>query len=156
MSWTDERVEALRKLWMEGRTASQIAKELGDVTRNAVIGKVHRLGLSGRPSPIKRKQKRIADVVKKTKPVQKIVQNNVQPIRSIVQDDVAVTGGASLMDLKERMCKWPLGDPKSASFRFCGHKSAEGLPYCEHHAMQAYHAPSKRRSKLNEDELARL
>lgn len=155
MSWTDERVEALRKLWMEGRTASQIAKELGDVTRNAVIGKVHRLGLSGRPSPIKRKQKRTTEVVKKAKPTQKIVQN-VQPIRSIVQDEVAVAGGASLLDLKERMCKWPIGDPKSSNFRFCGQKSSDGLPYCEHHAMQAYHAPSRRRSKLNEDELARL
>ncbi len=162
MSWTDERVEVLKKLWVEGRTASQIASELGDVTRNAVIGKVHRLGLSGRPSPIKRKTKKAEPrkatarkaQAKKVAPKQTAV---IRPIRPVITQDIEpLNGGSSMMELKERMCKWPIGDPKSQEFRFCGHKVTEGLPYCEHHAMIAYQATTSRRKKINEDELAAL
>lgn len=151
MSWTDERVEVLKKLWIEGKTASQIASELGGVTRNAVIGKVHRLGLSGRPSPIKRKPK-------KEKAVSRVAKKKatVKPIsRPVVQDDLPADGGACMLELKESMCKWPIGDPKSDNFRFCGQKSASGLPYCEGHAAVAYQTSSRSR-KLNEKELASL
>ncbi len=166
MSWTDERVEVLKKLWIEGRTASQIATELGNVTRNAVIGKVHRLGLSGRPSPIKRKAKKAEPrkaQVRKAAPAQAkkapVKQQTavVRPIRPVVTQDIdPLNGGSSMMELKERMCKWPIGDPKSQEFHFCGHKVVDGLPYCEHHAAVAYQTTTARRKKLNEDELAVL
>lgn len=110
MSWTDERVEKLRELWGQGMSASEIADLLGDITRNAVIGKAHRLGLSGRPSPIKKKE----------------------------------TKGATILSLTERMCKWPVGDPKSPDFHFCGKQALAGLPYCAEHAAIAYQ-PAKRR-----------
>ena len=159
MSWTDERVETLKTLWVEGKTASQIAKELGGVTRNAVIGKVHRLGLSGRPSPIKRKTRKAEPrkkvVVKKAASTDVKEINNVKPMRPATPVVEPLNGGACMLDLKESMCKWPIGDPKSSEFRFCGHKKAEGLPYCEAHAAVAYQAASRRRRSL-EDELAKI
>ncbi|WP_114392007.1 GcrA family cell cycle regulator [Oleisolibacter albus] len=108
--WTDERVEKLRQLWGQGMSASEIADLLGGVTRNAVIGKAHRLGLSGRPSPIKKKPSK----------------------------------GATILSLTERMCKWPVGDPKSPDFHFCGKSALPGLPYCAEHAALAYQPAKKR------------
>jgi len=109
-TWSEERVEKLRQLWGQGMSASEIADLLGNVTRNAVIGKAHRLGLSGRPSPIKKKP----------------------------------TKGATILSLTERMCKWPVGDPKSPDFHFCGKPSVHGLPYCAEHAAIAYQPARKR------------
>ncbi|AUN29518.1 MAG: GcrA family cell cycle regulator [Niveispirillum sp.] len=109
-TWSEERVEKLRQLWGQGMSASEIAELLGNVTRNAVIGKAHRLGLSGRPSPIKKKP----------------------------------TKGATILSLTERMCKWPVGDPKSPDFHFCGKPSLNGLPYCAEHAAIAYQPARKR------------
>jgi GcrA cell cycle regulator len=116
MSWTDERVEQLKQLWGQGMSASEIADTLGDVTRNAVIGKAHRLGLSGRPSPIKKKPSR----------------------------------GATILALTERMCKWPVGDPKHADFHFCGKTAQPGMPYCAEHAAIAYQPSSKKRDEERE------
>ena len=113
MSWTDERVQQLKDLWAQGLSASEIADILGDITRNAVIGKAHRLGLSGRPSPIKKKP----------------------------------TRGATILALTERMCKWPVGDPKHQDFHFCGKPS---LPYCAEHAAVAYQ-PASSGKKRDED-----
>lgn len=146
MSWTDDRVDVLKKLWTEGRTASEIAKELGGVTRNAVIGKVHRLGLSGRPSPIKRRTKK-AEAKRSAALKTKKTATAVTPIRKKQDVFIPADGGAGLLELKESMCKWPLGDPKTADFRFCGQKKTSGLPYCEHHAAVAYQG-SKRRKTL--------
>tara|TARA_Y100001934_G_C12166783_1_gene684666 strand:- start:194 stop:709 length:516 start_codon:yes stop_codon:yes gene_type:complete len=171
MSWTDDRVDVLKKLWLEGRTASQIASELGGVTRNAVIGKVHRLGLSGRPSPIKRKtRKSEARKTKTTRRAKKtattkttaVAKKAATTMRTNVVDMLnredtfkPANGGKTMMELRDSMCKWPIGDPKSDEFRFCGCKATEGLPYCEHHAAIAYQNV-KRRRKVNEDELAKL
>jgi GcrA cell cycle regulator len=116
MSWTDERIERLKKMWTEGSTASQIADDLGGVSRNAVIGKAHRLGLSGRPSPIKKKP----------------------------------TRGATILALTERMCKWPVGDPKHQDFHFCGKNALPGMPYCAEHAALAYQ-PASGGKKREED-----
>lgn len=122
MSWTDDRVEMLTKLWTEGRTAAEIAQQLGDVTRNAVIGKAHRLGLSGRVSPI---------------------QQNKAPAND--------KKGVGMVDLKERMCRWPHGDPKDKDFHFCGERTQSGFTYCDKHAAQAYQAQkSKSIEKENE------
>ena len=115
MTWTDERVDVLKQLWDEGKTASQIASVLG-ITRNAVIGKAHRIGVSRRPSPIKRR-----------KP------------------------GVTILELTDRMCKWPIGDPRDNDFRFCGKQSANGLPYCQDHCLQAYQQPSSRRRDRSDE-----
>lgn len=118
MSWTEERVALLRQLWGSGKSASEIAEMLGDVSRNAVIGKAHRLGLSGRPSPIRKK--------KQGEPERKVV-------------------GATILNLTDRMCKWPIGDPKEADFHFCARATHGSLPYCAEHAAIAYQPPGKRR-----------
>ena len=142
MAWTDERVELLKKLWTEGLSASQIARQLGDVTRNAVIGKVHRLGLSGRGSPARSERPRAVTVPKLTaKPV------FIKPV--IVEEPVVLENGefATVMTLKEHMCKWPIGDPAKPDFRFCGRGSTNGTPYCEAHARMAYQPVERRRNK---------
>lgn len=125
MSWTDDRVEVLKNMWGAGKSASEIAEELGGVTRNAVIGKAHRLGLSGRPSPIQRKKKAKAE-------------------------EKTIKKGATILELNERMCKWPIGDPKSKDFHFCGTGSMPGLPYCAEHAAKAYQQSSKQKNLLDE------
>lgn len=123
MSWTDERVEKLRELWGAGKSASEIADELGNVSRNAVIGKAHRLGLSGRPSPIKSKPGGKAKAAPKEPP------------------------GVTILTLTERMCRWPIGDPKEPGFCFCGKPSNPGVPYCPAHAAIAYQNPNKKRDE---------
>lgn len=136
MEWTDERIETLRSLWMQGLTASQIAERLGGVSRNAVIGKAHRLGLSARPSPIKRETARTfplhrapsvpaaaAPAVAPAAPPQPPVQRPAAPPQA---------GGS-------KTCMWPVGDPKQADFHFCGAPAEPGRPYCSQHCAAAYH-----------------
>ena len=158
MPWTDERVEILKKLWQEGLSASQIAAELGGVTRNAVIGKVHRLGLSGRGQPtssIKRQRRTqqptamrrtrhavtIGNLALQTN-IEALSESEMQPRRNVV---VPIAKRLTIEMLTERTCKWPIGDPGNENFHFCGHDSLEGAPYCEYHAGVAYQAPDPRR-----------
>lgn len=129
MAWTEEKIEHLKQLWDKGLPASQIASELGEgVTRNAVIGKAHRLGLQSRPSPVKGETPKAsaAEAPKRKKKVK---------------------GKVSLLDLTERMCKWPIGHPGEPDFHFCGVPSAAGLPYCEKHCAEAYQAQQPRRDR---------
>lgn len=155
MSWTDERVELLKKLWTDGLSASQIAAELGGVTRNAVIGKVHRLGLSGRGQPtssIKRQRRTHSSGIRRVRQMISVgnlalkadamAEAELQPRRNVV---VPIPRKLSIFQLTERTCKWPLGDPGHEDFHFCGHDSLENLPYCEYHAGVAYQAPDTRR-----------
>lgn len=144
MSWTDERVSLLKKLWGEGKTAAEIAKELGGVTRNAVIGKAHRLKLSNRVSPIQQNSKKPmaakqAPAVSAEKKIQKIIE----------QDNHRK--GIEMLDLNPRMCRWPLGDPREKNFSFCGAGNIEGLPYCADHAKVAYQAATRNRILQAED-----
>ncbi|MGH6735129.1 MAG: GcrA family cell cycle regulator [Methyloceanibacter sp.] len=160
MAWTDERVELLKKLWAEGLSASQIAGRLGGVTRNAVIGKVHRLGLSGRAtssrssSPRPRRvhaprQHRAASLTFGTrgnvalKPSYEAeFEPELLPLEELV---IPLHERASILTLKESMCRWPIGDPAEEDFHFCGRKKAGTLPYCEHHARMAYQPVQARR-----------
>lgn len=139
MSWTDDRVELLTKLWGEGKTAAEIAKELGGVTRNAVIGKAHRLKLSNRVSPIQQN--------KKPAPVSKPVVQTPPPAERKVQKAASQDNrqGIPLVDLKPNQCKWPLGDPRDECFGFCGAPAIAGLPYCLEHAKVAYQAATRNR-----------
>jgi GcrA cell cycle regulator len=151
MGWTEERVEVLKKLWLDGFSASQIAKQLGGgLTRNAVIGKVHRLGLSGRASPSQPQR----PVFKTTRPTRPAVAEAAparrpepapQPIAPTPTPVMTCeeTGSATVLTLGSHMCKWPIGDPSSDGFRFCGRASSEG-PYCVQHARVAYQAAPKK------------
>ena len=213
MSWTDERVETLKKMWAEGQSASQIAKELGGVTRNAVIGKVHRLGLSNRvggpaapepksaaparpePAAAPRAETvapRAAPVVEDepvaaapaaartepprpapaaAAPVQPAAPVSVSPARKQIvpagqplppqpsAGEISPEALASvrevekrarrltLMELTERTCKWPIGDPATDDFWFCGLGSIPGKPYCEAHVGVAFQPMSARRDR---------
>jgi GcrA cell cycle regulator len=160
MSWTDERVELLKKLWIDGLSASQIASQLGGVTRNAVIGKVHRLNLSGRAKPAssapRPRKPRSASPHRPSMrsyvsgntalkihahPAPRRV-HNVIPIADLV---APVSLQIPLMKLTDSMCKWPMGDPQAEDFAFCGHKHFNGLPYCEFHSRMAYQPVTDRR-----------
>jgi GcrA cell cycle regulator len=176
MNWTDERVELLRKLWSEGLSASQIAAQIGGVSRNAVIGKVHRLKLSGRG-------KQTAAQPRAKKPAQATqsarasssgrsgssggssrisshthavgatalkADYQVNAIAATVLEFVPalappVSKALKLVELSERTCKWPIGDPLSVEFNFCGNDSGDAGPYCQFHAKMAYQPASERR-----------
>ena len=198
MSWTDERVETLKRMWSEGQSASAIAKELGGVTRNAVIGKVHRLGLSNRteepeaapepqPAPEPLAEKKPARPVPAPQPAARpepqpepeaeepeevAAQPAFTPVprRPIVPagqplppqpsaNEISPEALASvrevekrarkltLMELTERTCKWPIGDPATDKFWFCGLPSQSGKPYCEAHVGVAFQPMSSRRDR---------
>lgn len=140
MAWTDEMVEGLRQMWDEGLTANEIAKRLG-VSKNSIVGKVHRLCLKARPSPIKRK-----DVVEET--VVDNVQEVVPETEVVVEKTIEVTvkknkkseknGNIKLVELDSHTCRWPLGDPRDDDFCFCGKKIRLGQTYCDEHSTLAY------------------
>lgn len=205
MSWTDERVETLKRMWAEGQSASQIAKELGGVTRNAVIGKVHRLGLSNRvggkdedepeapaarpepapqpapaaaaarpdpvpepaapPRPAAEPEPRPAPAAAPAAnvtplPVRKPLVPAGQPLPpqpsaneispealASVREVEKRARRLTLMELTERTCKWPIGDPATDDFWFCGLPSLPGKPYCEAHVGVAFQPMSARRDR---------
>jgi GcrA cell cycle regulator len=166
MSWTDERVTTLKKLWLDGLSASQIAKQLGGVTRNAVIGKVHRLGLSGRAAPSQParpafKAPRPARPATTTMPSapRRVIAAEPAPLPAVAQQPSVPAfraeepGSATVLTLGAHMCKWPIGDPSTDGFTFCGRRSSEG-PYCGEHARIAYQ-PQQTKKKSGPTELAR-
>jgi GcrA cell cycle regulator len=202
MSWTDERIDALRKMWEAGQTASQIAEELGGVSRNAVIGKAHRLGLQSRPSPVKPNEPgdvaAPAPVKKAPAPVEAAprpaptpaptpvsaapitVTTDTSPatpqpiLRSVgpggfvrqspgeqqppitpapprrlvpAKPSAEMADKTSLLELNDKICKWPLGHPGEPDFHFCGDKVNPGFPYCVAHCGHAYQAQLPRRDR---------
>ena len=205
MAWTPERVETLKAMWSAGQSASQIALELGGITRNAVIGKIHRLGLSNRGTANTKEKKPAASKAKQDDknshkkafhdkaPVSKRQANseNAKPDQDITKENFAgsennVFLGAnksaifnssqalppqsttseiseeilknvksvektskklSLMELTERTCKWPIGDPATEDFWFCGHPAEQGKPYCETHIEIAFQPVTTRRER---------
>ena len=141
MSWTYERVEKLKQLWEEGLTASRIAAELGEVTRNAVIGKAHRLGLSGRMTS-KKSNGGISIIRKKRVNIsqnQKVI--NIAPV---INEPMNPT---DFENIKDGLCRWPLGEPEEIDFKFCGRNTQEGFVYCQSHYKQAYQPLSKVRER---------
>jgi GcrA cell cycle regulator len=211
MSWTDERIERLKKMWSDGATASQIADELGGVSRNAVIGKAHRLGLDARPSPVKpgeekekkaapaapakappkaetppqppmTREERIAPVTAALQaatevepaPVAKPAPETTVQYRSVgpggfirqgpgeqqapippapprrlvpAKPSPEIADKTSLLDLNDRICKWPIGHPGEPDFHFCGNPANPGFPYCVQHCGVAYQAQLPRRDR---------
>ncbi len=195
MSWTDERVETLKKMWNDGQSASQIAKELGGVTRNAVIGKVHRLGLSNRTAPgaapatPEPDEDAVAEAAApETKSADAAPVEKEAPKKIVIDDDdlpdipmsaarrAIIPAGQplppqpslneispealakvseieksakrlTLMELTEKTCKWPVGDPATEDFWFCGLGVQTGKPYCEAHVGVAFQPMSSRRDR---------
>jgi GcrA cell cycle regulator len=197
MSWTDERIDRLKHLWSNGMTASQIADELGGVSRNAVIGKAHRLGLQSRPSPVKPNEpapapekapaaapepspQPRASAAEAAEPAAAQAAPAAAPqapqpqIRSIgpggflrqgpgdqqspippapprrlvpAKPSAEVADKTSLLDLNEKICKWPLGHPGEPDFHFCGRPANPGFPYCVEHCGVAYQAQLPRRDR---------
>jgi GcrA cell cycle regulator len=196
MAWSDERVAVLKKMWLEGSSASEIAKVLGNITRNAVIGKVHRLGLSNRDTNVSksgaitskvtknvkrgRPPKKIDKEVKKRGRPQKLKEPRDFPEITDDKNKSATSIGdetrssdsklkvvsdlseetlknllkvemkakkISLMELTERTCKWPIGDPATETFWFCGHESEPGKPYCKTHISIAFQPINQRRGR---------
>lgn len=154
MGWTDERVTTLKKLWLEGHSASQIAKQLGGVTRNAVIGKVHRLGLSGRATPSK--PARTIVRMPRPKPIVVAVERRPEAPTPLLRQVARVEqpGSATVLTLSANQCKWPIGDPATREFTFCGQAAGHG-PYCDHHAAVAYQPPQRKTKRGEVQELAR-
>jgi GcrA cell cycle regulator len=166
MSWTDDRVEILKKLWSEGLSASQIATRLGGVTRNAVIGKVHRLGLSGRATTSRMKTHRPRARVATTKrlakprfasipnsPLRALYHADAEPYVPTVEElDIPLNERRTIQTLTESDCRWPIGDPQTPDFHFCNRSKIVGLPYCEFHARRAFQAPQPRRRERGADE----
>jgi GcrA cell cycle regulator len=172
VNWTDERVERLKKLWSEGLSASQIAAQLGGVSRNAVIGKVHRLSLPGRAkaggTTVARSQKR-APVTTQARPAtyqpratvtrtvsrpsgatmlkEEIEIDTLEEMETSIGSNVVVPifKRVPLIRLTERTCKWPLGDPLKEDFCFCGNDSPDNSPYCNFHQKLAYQPSAERR-----------
>ncbi len=153
MDWTNERVEELRRLWGQGQTASRIADLLGGVTRNAVIGKAHRLGLRGRPSPIRREEGAPARsaVPRVSIPAPQPVKVELPPVetRSEAPRSAPTAPPAAAAAPKTagvgglRSCSWPMGDPKQPGFHFCGEEAVPGRPYCAAHCGMAYQRKSE-------------
>ncbi len=146
MSWTEEKVAVLRQYWGSGKSASEIAEIIGGMSRNAVIGKAHRLGLAGRPSPIKErkvKPKQPAPLANGTPTPAPAQPAPKAPVDNVVE--LLPGGGATILSLTERMCRWPHGDPKQPGFRFCGKPAVEGTSYCAEHLKMAYQPPQPKR-----------
>ena len=158
MGWTEERVELLKKLWADGLSASQIAAELGGITRNAVIGKVHRLGLSGRaksPSssaPRPRKARAHSHMLRTPRPSMRgntalahAYDYETEPEPELLDNIIPIGQRRTLLELTEDTCRWPIGDPATSEFFFCGGKPIAGLPYCGYHSRVAYQPAADRR-----------
>ena len=143
INWTDDRVEQLKNLWTEGLSASQIARALGGVTRNAVIGKVHRLGLAGRATPSRAERPRLPMAPKIS------LRSHTPPAPIVEEDPVTLADGshATVLTINDRMCRWPIGDPAADAFHFCGRSPKSGSPYCEAHARKAYQPQQQRRDR---------
>jgi len=157
MAWTEDRIAILKAGWEGGMTASQIAEKLGEgVTRNAVIGKAHRLGLESRPSPVKGGEETPAAVppAAAAMPAPAPAADPSPAATPAVAKPVAKrpvrTGKAArvtLLDLNERICKWPIGHPGEPDFHFCGKPVQASFPYCSEHCLVAYQAQLPRRDR---------
>ena len=151
MSWTSEKVEKLKELWSKGFTASQIAEKLGDTTRNAVIGKAHRLNLEAR-APSKQtntpRSKENRNVVKRS-PAPMSRKAKFQSI--LLDKNFEPENPKTLEELTELTCKWPIGHPNEEKFYFCGRKPEGDFPYCKLHVLYAFQPKNQKEDDLDEE-----
>lgn len=161
MAWTTEMIEGLKKMWKGGLTTNEIAKELG-VSKNSIVGKVHRLNLTSRPSPIKKKEGEEETEILQTEEVSVLVEEEQKPQKKAkkepasskafeteatplpVEAELKKRRCIKLSELDSHTCRWPIGDPKDDRFCFCGNKVRAGQTYCDEHAAIAYVKPTKK------------
>ena len=151
MSWTEEKVKKLRELWTKGLTASEIAGTLGDTTRNAVIGKAHRLNLEER-APSKAKLGSEKKQTNNSQPKLRGLVSRKSKFNSILLDkDFEPENPTALENLTDQTCKWPTGHPDEENFYFCGRKPVDSIPYCKLHVLYAYQPKGQKEEILNKD-----
>ena len=152
MSWTEEKVAKLKELWGKGNTASQIAEIIGGISRNAVIGKAHRLNLSAKikTKSYSNNQKNAKSVENENKSSRKSRRNRFKSL--IIEKDFEPENPKQLEELDESVCKWPIGHPNENSFYFCGRKSLKDFSYCKLHLLYAFQPKGKKEDTNEKDE----
>ena len=153
MSWTEEKVAKLRELWGKGKTASQIAEIIGGISRNAVIGKAHRLNLSAK---IKTRSTTPNNNLKQTDDEfkNKTIKGKRNKFKSlIIEKDFEPENPKQLEELDENSCKWPIGHPNEESFYFCGRSSLKDFSYCKLHLLYAYQPKGKKEDSNEKEEV---
>ena len=154
MSWTEQKIETLKKLWGSGKTASQIAEIIGGISRNAVIGKAHRLNLSAK---IKTRSATLnqnfhnSNIEKNTQTSKKVRRSKFRSL--IIEKDFEPENPKQLEELDENSCKWPIGHPNEKSFYFCGRSSLKDFSYCKLHILYAYQPKGKKEEVTDKDEV---
>tara|TARA_Y100000992_G_scaffold28601_1_gene15977 strand:- start:98 stop:592 length:495 start_codon:yes stop_codon:yes gene_type:complete len=153
MSWTDEKVAKLKELWGNGNTASQIAEIIGGISRNAVIGKAHRLNLSAKIKTRTATSNQTFENSLNEKNV-KIKRNRKSKFKSLIIDkDFEPENPKQLEELDENSCKWPIGHPNEKSFYFCGRSSLKDFSYCKLHLLYAYQPKGKKEETTEKEEV---
>ena len=151
MSWNDEKVAKLKELWGKGSTASQIAAIIGGISRNAVIGKAHRLNLSAKIKPRSNSSREGLNKINPEESVQK--KNRGNKFKSLlIEKDFEPENPKQLEELDESSCKWPVGHPEEKSFYFCGRSSLKDFSYCKLHLLYAYQPKGRREEPTTEKE----
>ena len=154
MSWTDEKVSKLKELWGKGNTASQIAEIIGGISRNAVIGKAHRLNLSAKIKTRSAVSNQSFQNSVDSKSVKLTRRGRRGKFKSlIIEKDFEPENPKQLEQLDEQSCKWPIGHPDEKSFYFCGRNSLKDFSYCKLHLLYAYQPKGKKEDNLDKDEV---
>jgi len=152
MSWTEEKVAKLKELWGKGNTASQIAEIIGGISRNAVIGKAHRLNLSAKiktRSAASRQSSGNSTNEKNNHTFKKVRKSKFKSL--IIEKDFEPENPKQLEELDENSCKWPIGHPDEKSFYFCGRSSLKDFSYCKLHLLYAYQPKGKKEDSIDKD-----
>ena len=152
MSWTEEREQRLRKLWEKGYTASQIAEMLGDTTRNAVIGKAHRLKLAARATSKQPRSPKKQDAVSGLNKQEGYISRKSRFKSLLLDKNFETENPKKLEELSDKNCRWPIGHPDEKNFYFCGRNSVEGFSYCKLHVLYAFQPKNQKEELIDKED----